>query len=194
MYYGYMGFWIGVKRLFGFSRNKEKLDTEEYINKPIGRVRKLARIPNHISRLRPKMFSTRPWLTKLSTDFNTLTANFIVIENKSRANYMVAKKESLLLLGMREVEIYLERLATYLKEIDASQALNLRYQNELTKRRNDSAKEVRAALRSQRGETLVMFKKLGEIDHTVEAQIKYMVAVKKELIAKQSSRSARSAA
>ena len=159
---------------FSWGKQKESrdksLDSFEEVNKPV-RVRKLARIPDHLGRISPKIADTKPWIHDLSVEWDKLCANFIAIENKTKSNFMVTQKETLSLMGSHEHKVYVERLKKYLTEIDASQALNLRYQNELKSHSNASNKQIITALKHQLGETYVMFKKLQEIDTKVEARL-----------------------
>jgi hypothetical protein len=158
-------------------RRDQSFDTGKYIDTPV-RVRKLARVSDHLGRISPKIADTKPWIHELSVEWGTLSANFIAIENKTKANFMVAQKDTLSLMSGHEHGVYVQRLSDYLKEIDASQALNLRYQNKLKKHSTDTNKHVISALKAQLGETYVMFKKLQEIDRKVEErlnQVRYFV-------------------
>lgn len=160
---------------FSWGKKKElrdqSLDSWKEVNKPV-RVRKLARIPDHLGRISPKISDTKPWIHELSVEWGTLSANFIAIENKRKSNFMVVQKGTLSLMSKHGHGVYVQKLKNYLTEIDASQSINLKYQNKLKNHLNDTNKQVISALKAQLGETYVMFKKLQEIDHNVEARLK----------------------
>jgi hypothetical protein len=138
------------------------------------KVRKLARIPNHIGRLRGNLLNGRPWIVELAKNFSTLVANLIIIENKTKANFMTAQEHSLSAMSLYELKVYKERCGRYLKEIDASQSLILKYRAELKKHQREKSIEVKKAFSDQDGEVNTILLKLQEIDHSVEDRINYL--------------------
>jgi hypothetical protein len=150
----------------------KSLDSWEASNASV-RVHRLARVPDHISRLGPKLIDTKPWLNDLMDEWRRIYSGFLVIQKKTRANYMTATRHTLSIIGRGELDHYDSRLRDFSHELEGLKGLFLHYKAQVERKmRRESHKLVRSALVKQRGESLVVYSKIQEVEKQVDGKIR----------------------